>query len=259
MIDVVGISLGSKKRMYYFSPNGLDLRKDDKVVVETEKGKQYGTVVQTVTQIGKEKALGGLKRVLWFANDDDIKQFDKNVEDARTALIKCRELVQKHKLNMVVITAEFTLEREQLMFRFLADERVDFRSLAKDLASIYRTRIELYQIGVRDKAKEVSGLGPCGQQLCCSRFKSDFDAVSINMAKNQNIALNPTKINGQCGRLLCCLKYEDDCYRECRKDLPNIGNKYVTDKGEGRVISIDILAKKFRVFVPDNGIIEIEK
>ena len=159
---------------------------------------------------------------------------------------------------MMVLDASYTFDRNQLLFTFIADSRVDFRKLAKDLANIYKTRIELRQVGVRDKAKEIGGYGSCGRPLCCSKFLCDFDSVSINMAKNQNIALNPTKINGCCGRLLCCLKYEDECYKELNKNLPKVGKKVKTEKGEGKVISVDILKQKYRVSVPDNGIVEVD-
>ena len=160
---------------------------------------------------------------------------------------------------MYIIDASYTLDRSQLFFRFMADERVDFRSLAKDLATIYKTRIELRQVGVRDKAKEVGGYGSCGRPLCCAKYLSDFDSVSINMAKNQNIALNPTKINGVCGRLLCCLKYEDECYKDLRQGLPKVGKKVQTEQGEGKVISIDVLKGTYRVNIPEVGIVELEK
>jgi len=162
------------------------------------------------------------------------------------------------ELKMKIIDASYTFDRDKLIFRFLADNRVDFRELAKDLAAKYKVRIELRQIGVRDKAKEISGIGPCGRELCCSCFLNNFiDTVSINMAKNQNIALNPNKINGQCGRLLCCLNYEDDVYTENRKDLPNVGDVVKTPNGEGKVVSIDILNKSYVVNVPDEGKIQI--
>ena len=158
---------------------------------------------------------------------------------------------------MQIIDASYTFDKDQLVFRFLADNRVDFRTLAKELASIYRTRIELRQIGVRDKAKEIGGIGPCGRTFCCSKFLKEFESVSINLAKHQGIALNPSKINGVCGRLLCCLKYEDECYKECGKCVPNVGKKVSTPKGEGRVVSVDILKKKYVVNVPGVGNVEM--
>ncbi len=256
MFDVVGVSFDIKTRIYYFSPDRLDIRKGDQVIVETERGVQFGFVETDITKLAEEKLHGPLKYVIRIASKRDYEDYLENIKDAKTATQKCRELVEKYKLNMQVIKAEYTFDRSQLMFHFLSDNRVDFRALAKELASIYHTRIELRQVGVRDKAREVGGVGPCGRCLCCNKFLNDFDAVSINMAKNQNIALNPTKINGLCGRLLCCLKYEDECYKECRQDLPNIGSNYKTAKGEGVVIGLDILQKKVRVSVPEIGVIE---
>ena len=187
-----------------------------------------------------------------------VDQHLKNIEDAKKALKKCKEIVDEYNLNMMILDANYTFDRSQLLFTFLADSRVDFRKLAKDLANTYKTRIELRQVGVRDKAKEVGGYGCCGQVLCCSKFLTDFDSVSINMAKNQNIALNPTKINGVCGRLLCCLKYEDECYKECAKKLPKVGKKVDTEFGEGKVISAEILKQTYRVDVKDHGIVEVK-
>ena len=158
---------------------------------------------------------------------------------------------------MKIVGAEYTLDRNELVFKFIADGRVDFRDLAKDLANRYKTRIELYQLGVRDKAKEVGGCGPCGIKLCCQRFSSNFTSVSINMAKNQNLSLNPTKINGVCGRLLCCLRYEDDSYKECRKCLPQIGKTVEIKEGKGKVVSLDVINKKYTVLIPEKGEIEV--
>ena len=181
-----------------------------------------------------------------------------NLKDADRALIKCRDLIDKYNLEMRIIDACYTFDREQLMFRFLADDRVDFRQLAKDLGSIFKTRIELRQVGIRDKAKEVGGFGPCGRKLCCNNFLTEFDSVSINMAKNQNLSLNPTKINGICGRLLCCLKYENDNYTEYKKGLPDVGHKVKTEKGEGKVISVDIFNRKYKVLTENNNVVEVE-
>ena len=162
-------------------------------------------------------------------------------------------------MNMHIIDASYTFDRDKLIFRFLSDTRIDFRELARELASIYKVRIELRQIGIRDKAKEVGGYGPCGQKLCCARFLQDLNAVSINMAKNQNIALNPSKINGVCGRLMCCLKYEEDTYECYKKDMKKIGDKINTEYGEGTITSLDILNQKYKVNVPEHGIIEVDK
>lgn len=259
MIKVVGVCFKENGRVYHFSPNNQSFSLQEPVIVETERGEQLGYVARDLYELDENNLKSPLSVIVRKATDKDLKKNSKNKEDEKKALKKCRELVEKYKLNMYIIDASFTLDRSQLYFRFMADERVDFRSLAKDLANIYKTRIELRQVGVRDKAKEIGGYGCCGRILCCASHLSDFDSVSINMAKNQNIALNPSKINGACGRLLCCLKYEDACYKECRKGLPKIGKKVSTEEGEGKVISIDVLKGTYRVSIPDKGIVELTK
>ncbi|MDD2434628.1 MAG: stage 0 sporulation family protein [Bacilli bacterium] len=256
MIEVVGITFKEKGRVYYFSSNNLKLKKDMMVIVETEKGSQYGQVVTDLINKEGHSFSTPLKRVIRIASNQDYDKHKNNLYDAKQALKKCREIVKKKKLKMQIMDATYTFDRDQLIFRFLADSRIDFRELAKELASIYKTRIELRQIGVRDKAKEVDGCGVCGHQFCCSRFLNDFAPVSINMAKNQNLALNPNNINGVCGRLLCCLNYENDCYQECQKGMPNVGKRVKTEKGEGKVISVNILERSYRVDIPEVGIIE---
>ena len=219
MIQVVGINFKKNGKVYHFSPNALELHPGDEVVVETERGYQYGFVVTDPYEIEDRNLKSALSNIVRVATKEDKKKYEKNLEDEKKALKKCRDLIDKYKLNMYVIDASFTLDRSQLYFRFMADERVDFRSLAKDLANVYKTRIELHQVGVRDKAKEVGGYGSCGRPLCCAKFLSDFDSVSINMAKNQNIALNPSKINGACGRLLCCLNMKMKIIKNFVKDF----------------------------------------
>ena len=258
MIEVVGISFEEKGRMYYFSPNNLKLKNNITVIVETDKGEQFGKVTKEAFSIEEKKLMSPLKNVVRIATKQDYYANKKNLKDAEEALKKCRDLAIKEHLNMQIIDAHYTFDRTQLVFRFLADARVDFRNLAKELASIYKTRIELRQVGVRDKAKEIGGIGPCGRPLCCSCFLNDFESVSINMAKNQNISLNQTKINGACGRLLCCLKYEDETYSECRKCLPKIGEIIETEAGRGKVVSVDILNKKYSVEISGIGVREEE-
>lgn len=258
MIEVISITFKDKGKTYFFSPNKLDLSTGDTVIVETDRGMQIGFVVGDIIEIDERKLSSALKPVLRKASKEDIKTFDRNIADSEKALQKCRDIVEKKKLNMTIIDATYTFDKKQLLFRFISDKRVDFRELAKELASIYRTRIELRQVGVRDKAREVGGLGPCGRMLCCSKFLTDFESVSINMAKEQNLALNPNKINGVCGRLLCCLKYENDNYRECRKDLPKIGKKVKIKEGEGTVVGLSVLEKKYTVEVPEKGRITVE-
>lgn len=259
MVEVVGITFKNNQRLYYFSPNKLKLKKNITVIVDTEKGLEFGKVELENFEIREDELKSALSKVVRIATKEDYSKFKQNEKEERKALSVCRELIKDYDLNMVVLDAHYTFDRSQLIFRFMSDARIDFRDLAKTLASKYKTRIELRQIGARDKAKEVGGCGQCGQTLCCARFLKDMDSVSINMAKNQNIALNPSKINGVCGRLLCCLKYEDENYKECRKCLPKIGSKVTTEKGEGKVTSVDVLKRKYSVDVPNVGIVEVQK
>ena len=254
---VVGIKLNENGKTYYFNSNGFNLKDGDNVIVETEKGQQYGEVVTLSVDEFKNSNLD-YKNVIRIANKNDYKKHMTNLRDADNALIKCNELIEQYELEMKIIDASYTFDREQLIFRFVSDSRVDFRQLAKDLGSIFKTRIELRQVGIRDKAKEIGGIGPCGRKLCCNNFLTEFDSVSINMAKNQNLSLNPTKINGVCGRLLCCLKYENDNYTEYKKDLPDVGHRVKTDKGEGKVISVDVFKKTYKVLLPENEILTVE-
>lgn len=258
MYKVVGVLLNGKGKNYFFSCNELDLKRNNNVIVETEKGLQYGQVVISPYEID-EKDLGfPLKNVVRIATKEDDKQYQKNIKDASLALIKAREISNQLSLNMRIIDATYTFDRTQLLFNFLADSRVDFREFAKKLAQIYKTRIELRQIGVRDKAKEIGGIGPCGRFLCCSTFLTDFDSVSINMAKNQMLALNPTKINGVCGRLLCCLNYEDEVYTEMKKGLPNIGQSYKNNGIEGKVVSLNIIKRTAVIETKNKNLVEVD-
>jgi len=259
MKEVVGITLTDGGRLYYFDPNGYKLKKNVTVIVETEQGEQFGKVIKENIQINLKDLTKELKKVKRISNKEDYKKHTKNIKDAKDALTKCQKIVEKKNLKMKIIDASYTFDRDKLIFRFLADNRVDFRELAKELAAIYKVRIELRQIGVRDKAKEVGGCGLCGQKLCCARFLKDLDTVSINMAKNQNLSLNPSKINGVCGRLLCCLKYEDENYKECRECMLKIGDKIKTEFGEGKIIGIELLKGKYKVDIPDYGIVTIDK
>ena len=253
---IVGVKLNDTGKVYYFDSSDVKAFENATVIVETEKGLQYGTVVRIVPEDEISKDIK-YKKVIRLTTKADYKKHLSNLKDADRALIKCNELIAQYGLDMKIIDASYTFDREQLIFRFLADDRVDFRQLAKDLGSIFRTRIELRQVGIRDKAKEIGGIGPCGRRLCCNNFLTEFDSVSINMAKNQNLSLNPTKINGVCGRLLCCLKYENENYNEYKKNLPDVGNKIKLKEGEGKVISVDVFKKKYRVLMNEtNEIIE---
>ncbi len=257
MNKIVGVIFEGGNRTCFFSPNNLILSKGNDVIVEGERGLQFAKVVTEIIDEKKENLVLPLKKIIRVVTTNDYIVNRKNIEEAKKALIDCEKLVKKHNLDMRLLQSYFTFDRKQLFFNFLADKRVDFRELAKDLAQIYKTRIELRQIGIRDKAKLVGGIGPCGRMLCCSKFLNDFDAVSINMAKNQNLALNPTKINGVCGRLLCCLNYEDDNYKTLRKGMPDVGRTVSTRAGNGKVVSVDILSQKYKVYVEDHGIIEV--
>ena len=258
MQRVVGISFNKKGRVYNFSCNTMDLVIGDTVIVETEKGYQYGHVVSNVKEIDENEFNLPLKKVIRLTTKKDDQTYFKNNQDANKALNKAREIVDELKLDMNILDASYTFDRKQLLFNFTADDRIDFRELAKRLAGIYKTRIELRQIGVRDKAREVGGLGPCGRMLCCNTFLTDLNSVTINMAKNQMLALNPTKINGSCGRLLCCLSYEDVVYSKLRENLPDIGDMYKDKNVSGKVVNLDILGSKIYVEDKDGNIEVVE-
>ena len=258
MKKVVGITFDGSDKVYFFDTNKLTLEKGNNAIVETERGIQFGRIASDPEEID-EKDLGkDLKLVIRKADDKDLKNYNEVLKEANAALLEARNLAEKLKLNMQLIDATYTFDKSQLLFHFLADARVDFRELAKKLAQNYKTRIELRQIGVRDKAKMVGGLGPCGRFLCCSTFLTDFNSVSINMAKNQMLALNPTKINGICGRLLCCLNYEDDVYTEMKKDMPSVGQVYKKDDIEGKIVSLNILKKTALIETKNKSIVEVD-
>lgn len=256
-MEVVGVTLKENGSISYFDPRDFKLKRNINVVVETERGIQFGEVQMPNFESNSIKKNDLSGKIIRIATKADYRNYYENKDAAQSALEKCRNLARKYELSMNVIDAEYTLDRSQLLFRFVADGRVDFRDLAKELANCYKTRIELFQIGVRDKAKEVGGCGPCGRKLCCSRFNGEFASVSINMAKNQNISLNPTKINGVCGRLLCCLRYENETYKECRKGMPQLGKMVDTDSGIGKVVSLDVINRKYVVQVPSKGNVEV--
>ena len=253
---LVGVKLSENGKTYYFDANDFLLKVGDKVIVETEKGLQLGEVSLIIDEINNTSL--EYKKVIKIADKNDLKKHNNNLKDAKKAIVKCNSLIEQYGLDMKILDASYTFDREQLIFRFVSDNRVDFRQLAKDLGAIFRTRIELRQVGIRDKAKEVGGFGPCGRKLCCNNFLAEFDSVSINMAKNQNLSLNPTKINGVCGRLLCCLKYENDNYTEYKKGLPDVGQKVKTEKGEGKLISVDVFKRNYKVLLPENDILLVD-
>lgn len=254
-MKAVGVEFKDKGKLYTFFDNNLEIKLNDKVIVNTERGLQFGKIGAIFGELndGKDHAL-----VYKIATEEDEIQNQKNVEEAEKALIKAQEIAEKTKLDMKFLDAFFTFDRKQLVFQFLSDNRIDFRELAKSLAGIYKTRIELRQVGVRDKAKNISGIGQCGRKICCSSFLNDLDSVGIAQVKNQNLALNPSKINGICGRLLCCLKYEDDLYTEYRKGLPEVGDKKTYEDEAGTVISVDIPNRKYTLLTEKGNKIEVK-
>lgn len=249
---VIGVKFKSDGKVYNFSSEDSYSIKD-KVIVETEKGIQLAEICE----ISTNKDYKDLKAIKAKATDADYSKYLKNIKDAQNALRDTKELVKKFNLNMNLIDANYSLDRKVLLFNFVSDERVDFRDLVKELATKYHTRIELHQIGVRDKAKEVGGIGLCGRILCCHGCLKTVNSVNINMVKGQNIALNPTKINGACGRLLCCFTYENDIYEENRKKLPKVGEKIKFKGKDATVSAVDILNKKYIVKYGDNSLEEV--
>ena len=256
-MNVVEVKLDFEKQTFFFKSNNYNLKKNLTVVVNSDYGVCFGKIVNVIEDSSKFDDLN-LYDVIRISTKKDFLKYKKNLADAKRALIKCRELVKEYRLNMNVIDAFYNLEGSQLFFKFVSDERIDFRELVKELGSIFKTRIELRQIGIRDKAKMVSGIGPCGRILCCSSFLNTFDSVTINMAKNQGVSLNPSKINGVCGRLLCCLKYENDNYTYLKKMLPKIGS-FIDYNGENaKVIEVDVLKNKYVIELSNKNIVEID-
>lgn len=247
MYDVVGVRFKKAGKIYYFDPGDLSIQKDDYVIVETVRGVEFGKAVIARKQVEDHDVVLPLKKVVRIADQKDRMIVDENKQAAKEAYEVCNGKVIEHQLDMKLVDVEYTFDRNKVIFYFTADGRVDFRELVKDLAAIFRTRIELRQIGVRDEAKMLGGIGPCGRMLCCSTFLGDFDPVSIKMAKDQNLSLNPTKISGLCGRLMCCLKYENDEYETAKEQLPDIGEIIATPQGEGKVVGLNILERVLQV------------
>ncbi|MBD1372485.1 stage 0 sporulation family protein [Hazenella sp. IB182357] len=247
MLKVMGVRFRAAGKIYYFDPSDVLIQRADHVVVETVRGIEYGEVVTGVRYVKEDEVVLPLKKVLRVATAEDMIQFESNQNAAQEALNICQEKVRSHNLVMKLVDAEYTFDRNKVIFYFTADGRVDFRELVRDLAAVFRTRIELRQIGVRDEAKMLGGIGPCGRILCCSSFLGDFEPVSIKMAKDQNLSLNPTKISGLCGRLMCCLKYENDQYEHFKSAVPDVGEKIKTSHGEGVVLALDLLEQKVKV------------
>lgn len=253
MIRVVGIRFQKAGKIYYFDPCGFDLETGMHAIVETARGVEMGTVLIPPRDVEDEKVIQPLKPVIRIATDEDEKTVEKNKEKEKEAFEICKEKIQKHGLEMKLVNAEYTFDNNKLLFYFTADGRIDFRELVKDLAAVFRTRIELRQIGVRDETKILGGIGICGRPLCCKTYLADFVPVSIKMAKEQNLSLNPTKISGVCGRLMCCLKNEQDTYEYLNSRLPNAGDTvFAKDGSKGEVQTVNVLRQLVKVII-DNG------
>ncbi len=252
MVEVAGIRFKKVGKIYYFAPGELKLKSGDHVIVETSRGIEYGTVAVAGKQVSEDEIVPPLKNILRIATAEDDKQIEINKEKEKEAMKLCQEKINKHNLDMKLIDVEYTFDHNKILFYFSADGRIDFRELVRDLAGVFKTRIELRQIGVRDEAKMMGGLGICGRQLCCSLFLSDFEPVSIKMAKEQNLSLNPTKISGTCGRLMCCLKNEQEAYESIIKSTPGVGSVVKTPDGTGHVTAVSALKGIITVAV-ENG------
>ncbi len=250
MIKVIGVRFRKAGKVYYFDPAGMEIQTGDHVIVETSRGIEFGEVVLGIREVEEKKVIQPLKAVIRMANKNDEETEQKNKVREKEAFQICLEKIRKHQLEMKLIDAEYTFDNNKLLFYFTADGRIDFRELVKDLASVFKTRIELRQIGVRDETKIMGGIGICGRPLCCHSYLSEFVPVSIKMAKEQNLSLNPTKISGVCGRLMCCLKNEEETYEVLNSRLPGIGDYVTTDDGlKGEVHSVSVLRQLVKVVV----------
>ena len=247
MATVIGVRFKKAGKVYYFDPCEVWPRPGDSVVVETARGVEFGEVVTGAREVADEQIVAPLKKVVRIATEEDIRRAEHNEKREAEAFRVCQEKVAKHKLEMKLVSVEYTFDNSKIIFYFTANGRVDFRELVKDLASVFKMRIELRQIGVRDEAKMLGGLGSCGRPICCGAFLGDFQPVSIKMAKEQNLSLNPTKISGLCGRLMCCLKYEQDCYSQTLKKLPKVGKDIVTPDGVGVLAEINAIRERVKV------------
>lgn len=260
MVKVIGVRFRTAGKIYFFDPLKFDVKRGDHVIVETARGIEYGTVVGDPKEVEDDKVIQPLKPVLRVATARDTEQENANKQKEREAFKICLEKIKKHKLDMKLIDAEYTFDNNKVLVYFTADGRIDFRELVKDLASVFKTRIELRQIGVRDETKIMGGIGICGRTLCCHAHLSEFVPVSIKMAKEQNLSLNPTKISGMCGRLMCCLKHEEETYEYLNRKLPNVGDYVTTDDGlKGEVHSVNVLRQLVKVLIENNDEKEIRE
>lgn len=247
MAEVIGVRFKNVGKVYYFAPNGINIDKGNYVIVETARGVECGEVVMANREVDDNSIVHPLKNVIRVATEKDIKQVEDNAAKQKKAFDVCQQKIAKHGLDMKLVDVEYTFDNNKILFYFTADGRVDFRELVKDLASVFRTRIELRQIGVRDEAKMLGGLGICGKPFCCSTFLGEFQPVTIRMAKEQGLSLNPTKISGTCGRLMCCLKYEQEAYEDLLKITPKMGAYVKTKDGRGTVVDVNLLTGILRV------------
>lgn len=249
MVKTVGVRFKKAGKIYYFDPDDIDIKMEDNVIVETIRGIEFGEVVLGIREVPEDQIVAPLKMVIRVATEEDKKIYQENKNKEKDALAICLQKVHQHNLDMKLIDVEYTFDNNKIIFYFTADGRVDFRELVKDLASVFKTRIELRQIGVRDESKMIGGIGPCGRALCCASFLGDFAPVSIKMAKEQSLSLNPAKISGICGRLMCCLKYEQEAYEYARKIVPRIGSLVDTPEGKGEVVGNNLLKEQVRVLL----------
>ena len=250
MTKVIGVRFRTAGKIYFFSPGEFEIKQGDHVIVETARGIEYGRVVSAPKEVDDDSVVQPLKSVIRIATEQDEKTVEKNRQKEKEAFKICQEKIRKHGLDMKLIEAEYTFDNNKVLFYFTADGRIDFRELVKDLASVFKTRIELRQVGVRDETKMLGGIGICGRPLCCNTYLSEFIPVSIKMAKEQSLSLNPTKISGICGRLMCCLKNEQEAYEELNSNLPDIGEKVKTFDGfKGEVVSVNVLRQKVKIVV----------
>ena len=257
MVTVIGVRFRKAGKVYYFDPDSLDIDQGNNVIVETARGVEYGTVVIGKREIAEEEVVQPLKKVIRLATNEDDEKEKINKQNEKEAFDICVEKIVKHKLDMKLIDVEYTFDNNKVLFYFTAEGRIDFRELVKDLAAVFKTRIELRQIGVRDETKMIGSIGICGRALCCSTHLCEFHPVSIKMAKEQNLSLNPSKISGVCGRLMCCLKYEEETYEELNKTLPDVGDVVKTKDGfSGEVLSVNVLRQKARILIrkPDGDV-----
>ena len=258
MHEIIQVQLRTAGEIKYFLTNNMKLETGDKVIVEADRGLEYGEVVAAAEKVTDAGSVDQpLRKVIRKANPWDEKQIAKNKAKTKDLMNICDRKIQEHKLPMKLVDAEYSFDRSKIIFYFTSESRVDFRNLVRDLANIFRVRIELRQIGVRDEARMLGGHGPCGRMLCCMAFLKDFDPVTIKMAKVQNLPLNPSKISGLCGRLMCCLGYEYECYRECSKGMPKVGKEIKTEHGKGKVISVNPLKRTVTVDLGEGKIKDI--